>query len=153
MKNIVLTRTSCVESRFGWTYVGHEDTRDGIATTFVDQAGVNHVIRSKYLVACDGGGSRVRKAAGIKMIGGPMLVSFTVQRRLTSVYPCSKQFKAVSTTPRPFQIARARARARRQTLLAWVSHPRRVSDRSRRARYLHGAFHGRPAPPGSRRPV
>lgn len=85
MKNIVLTRTSCVESKFGWTYVGHEETRDGIATTFVDQAGVRHVIRSKYLVACDGGGSRVRKEAGIQMIGGPMLVSSAVQRLFVSV--------------------------------------------------------------------
>lgn len=72
MKNIILTRTSCVESKFGWTYIGHKETVHGVEATFVDRAGVKHRIRSLYLVACDGGGSRVRKAAGIKMIGGPM---------------------------------------------------------------------------------
>lgn len=71
MKELILTKTH-VQSRFGWKYLSHVEDGDGVVTTFVDTDGQTHTVRSRYLIGCDGGSSRVRKAAGIKMIGGQM---------------------------------------------------------------------------------
>ena len=71
LKEIILKKR-LVTSRFGWKYVAHTEQSDGVIATFMDYQGQNHTVRSQYLVACDGGGSRVRKTAGIRMIGGQM---------------------------------------------------------------------------------
>lgn len=73
LKDIILERTK-VRSRFGWKYLSHIEDVNGVVATFVDIYGLEHTVRSKYLVGCDGGSSRVRKTAGIKMIGGQMYV-------------------------------------------------------------------------------
>lgn len=59
-------------SRFGWTYMGHVEAADGLTATFIDTEGQTHTVRARYLVGCDGGSSKVRKAASIKMVGGQM---------------------------------------------------------------------------------
>jgi len=65
-----------IDSHFGWKYLSHIETREGVKSTFIDTvSSQRHVVRSKYLVGADGGGSRVRRNAGIKMLGGPLYVS------------------------------------------------------------------------------
>ena len=61
-----------IESHFGWKYITHSESPDGVESTFRDTNGEEHIVRSKYLVGADGGSSRVRKNAGIKMLGAPM---------------------------------------------------------------------------------
>jgi 2-polyprenyl-6-methoxyphenol hydroxylase-like FAD-dependent oxidoreductase len=61
-----------IDSHFGWKYLSHAETADGVEAKFVDTKGEEHTVRSKYLVGADGGASRVRRNAGIKMLGAPM---------------------------------------------------------------------------------
>lgn len=73
LKEKVLTK-SHIKSRFGWKYLFHIEDQDGVVATFTDVQGKIRTVRSKYLIGCDGGSSRVRKTAGIKMVGGQMYV-------------------------------------------------------------------------------
>jgi FAD-dependent monooxygenase len=61
-----------INGKWGWKYLSPEETPDGVVSTFVDTEDKLHLVRSKYLVGADGGSSRVRKHAGIKMLGGPL---------------------------------------------------------------------------------
>ena len=73
LKDMILTKGKYhVRSRFGWKYLFHVEDQDGVIATFVDVHGQQHTVRSQHLVACDGGSGRVRKTAGIKMVGGQM---------------------------------------------------------------------------------
>ena len=75
LKDLILSKSkSHVRGRFGWKYLFHVEDQDGVIATFVDVHGQQHTVRSQHLVACDGGSSRVRKTAGIKMVGGQMYV-------------------------------------------------------------------------------
>lgn len=70
-------KTKCVaepliESYWGWKYITHLETSTGVVSIFIDEEGVERVVRSKYLVGADGGSSRVRKTTGIKMLGSPL---------------------------------------------------------------------------------
>ncbi|KAL2796952.1 FAD binding domain-containing protein [Aspergillus keveii] len=75
LKGIVVRKAN-VTSKLGWTYVGHIETDNGVTASFVDGTGASHVVLARYLVGCDGGSSRVRKCAGIKMLGGQIPVRF-----------------------------------------------------------------------------
>ncbi|KAJ5407836.1 hypothetical protein N7509_001719 [Penicillium cosmopolitanum] len=75
-----LQTKSNISSKFGWTYLVHTEGDQGVSTTFVDQNGEYHVLHSKYLIACDGGGSRIRKTAGIPMTGGQISRQFAEER-------------------------------------------------------------------------
>jgi FAD-dependent monooxygenase len=68
----IVSKKAKITSRFGWTYVGHIETDNGVTASFVDGTGASHVVLARYLVGCDGGSSRVRNCAGIKMLGGQM---------------------------------------------------------------------------------
>jgi FAD-dependent monooxygenase len=81
---------SNVSTKFGWTYLVHTEGEQGVSTTFVDQNGEYHVLHSKYLIACDGGGSRIRKTAGIPMTGGQMYV---FARRIREEYSNSVSYR------------------------------------------------------------
>jgi FAD-dependent monooxygenase len=59
-----------IDGRFGWKYQSAVEDENGVTSLFIDLAGQAHTVRSKYLIGCDGGGSRVRRNAGIRMIGG-----------------------------------------------------------------------------------
>lgn len=52
----------------------HTEDATSVVANFIDIHGEYHSVRGKYLVGCDGGSSRVRRMAGIKMSGGPMYV-------------------------------------------------------------------------------
>ncbi|KAI3008885.1 hypothetical protein CBS147346_2320 [Aspergillus niger] len=74
-KGIISTRAN-VTSKVGWTYTNHVETHDGVTATFIDGTAATRTVRTRYLVGCDGGSSRVRKSAGIKMLGGQIPVRF-----------------------------------------------------------------------------
>lgn len=59
-----------VDFRAGWRFVGAEEDADGVTARLVHVAtGREETVRSRYLAACDGGGSGVRRALGIRMNG------------------------------------------------------------------------------------
>jgi 2-polyprenyl-6-methoxyphenol hydroxylase-like FAD-dependent oxidoreductase len=59
-----------VELRHGHRFTGFTEDADGVTSTIEEIATGKHVIiRSRYLVACDGGSSAIRKALGIRMNG------------------------------------------------------------------------------------
>jgi FAD-dependent monooxygenase len=73
MKEILLKRPA-ITAKFGWKYISHNEDVNGVTVNFADLNGNTHNVRGRYLVGCDGGGSRVRRTAGIAMRGGPMSV-------------------------------------------------------------------------------
>jgi 2-polyprenyl-6-methoxyphenol hydroxylase-like FAD-dependent oxidoreductase len=65
-----IDRRDEVEVRFGVAFEGFEAKDDGVVAMVRDRGiGVEEHIRCDYLVGCDGGSSRVRDAAGIKLEG------------------------------------------------------------------------------------
>lgn len=71
MKKILLEKLN-ITTKFGWKYTSHNEDANGVTVNFTDLDGNAHTMRGRYLVGCDGGGSRVRRTAGIQMQGGPM---------------------------------------------------------------------------------
>lgn len=61
-----------VETHFGWKFESLVEYGTHVESKLVDQTGQQHVIRSKYVIGCDGAGSKVREAIGIKLEGGPV---------------------------------------------------------------------------------
>ncbi|KAJ5105197.1 hypothetical protein NUU61_002544 [Penicillium alfredii] len=75
LKKIVVAKPH-ISSRFGWRYLSHREDATGVVAKFADLDGQHHTVRGRYLVGCDGGGSRVRRTAEINMLGGPMPMQF-----------------------------------------------------------------------------
>jgi 2-polyprenyl-6-methoxyphenol hydroxylase-like FAD-dependent oxidoreductase len=61
-----------ITSVFGMKLDSLAETDNGVESQLTDVAGESHVIRSKYVVGCDGAGSRVRRSIGGNLIGGPV---------------------------------------------------------------------------------
>jgi FAD-dependent monooxygenase len=61
-----------INGKFGWKFVSSTEDEEGVTSHLVDKDGRTHIVRSQYLAGCDGGGSTVRKSAGIKLTGGPL---------------------------------------------------------------------------------
>ncbi|EXJ73511.1 uncharacterized protein A1O5_03272 [Cladophialophora psammophila CBS 110553] len=61
-----------IESHFGWKFETLSESDTGVECDFTDTAGETHRVRAQYVVGCDGAGSRVRKAIGVDLIGGPV---------------------------------------------------------------------------------
>ena len=55
-----------VETRLGVRLDGFEAGDDGVTGTIVDASGKSETVRAKYLVACDGASSPVRKSLKIE---------------------------------------------------------------------------------------
>ena len=66
-----------VDLRYGWQWESSEADADGV-TSIVRDLGSNqtHEVRSRWVVAADGAGSRVRRSLGIEMQGPPRIQSF-----------------------------------------------------------------------------
>lgn len=79
--------------RRGWEFTGYRETGDGVEATF-RQDGVEHVLRSSYLVACDGGRSTVRKAAGFDFPG----TAATMEMFLADVRGCGLRPRPIGET-------------------------------------------------------
>lgn len=62
-----------VELREGWTVVGLAQDSHGVTAVAVDRDGVRYELRARFLVGCDGAGSKVRDLAGIPVrVDGPI---------------------------------------------------------------------------------
>ncbi|AZI35504.1 putative phenol monooxygenase [Caenibius tardaugens NBRC 16725] len=59
-----------VDVRFGWKYTTLEQDGESVTATLVNsETGEEVLVRSRYLVGCDGGGSKVRRDLGIDLEG------------------------------------------------------------------------------------
>ncbi|KIW14849.1 hypothetical protein PV08_07634 [Exophiala spinifera] len=59
-----------IETHFGWTFKTLEESPDGVRCSVLDLDGQEHVIDAKYVIGCDGAGSKVRAAIGSQLVGG-----------------------------------------------------------------------------------
>jgi 2-polyprenyl-6-methoxyphenol hydroxylase-like FAD-dependent oxidoreductase len=72
-----------IDSHFGLKFESLEETEEGVVSQLVDAAtGEKYVVKSKYVVGCDRAGSRVRKAIGGELVGGPVYVEYARRGRL-----------------------------------------------------------------------
>lgn len=68
----------CVDIRYGHRFISLEDTGDAVIAEIEDlERRETSRIRARFLVGCDGAGSRVRDAVGIRMSGDPALTYTT----------------------------------------------------------------------------
>lgn len=58
-------QTSSIETHFGWNFRSTREEDDAVYSTVLDDAGAEIVIKSKFVVGCDGAGSRVRRGLGL----------------------------------------------------------------------------------------
>ena len=61
-----------ITSIFGWTLQTLVESEVDVVSRFVDIQGGNHTVKSKYVIGCDGAGSKVRRSIGIELSGGPV---------------------------------------------------------------------------------
>ncbi|KAF2101732.1 hypothetical protein NA57DRAFT_53682 [Rhizodiscina lignyota] len=64
MKSVVQSEP-LIDDRWGFTFKSLKEEDEAVIATVIDPAGKEIQIKSKYLIGCDGGGSGVRKSAGI----------------------------------------------------------------------------------------
>lgn len=68
---------SCARVRYRTQWESLEQSDDGVLCTVVDlDSGEKEEIHSRYVLAADGAGSRIRKALGVAMLGPDALQSF-----------------------------------------------------------------------------
>jgi len=74
-----LPKAGAAEVEYGMQWEGAEQDADGVISRVRDLAtGAIQTIRSRYLIACDGAGSPIRKSVGIEMIGPQRIQSFVM---------------------------------------------------------------------------
>ena len=65
------------ELRYGWQWESSEQDAGGVTSRVRElETGEIHEVRSRYVIAADGAGSRVRRSLGIEMQGPPRIQSF-----------------------------------------------------------------------------
>ncbi len=91
------------EVRYGHTWEGAEQDADGVTSVVRDQtSGETYEIRSNWLLAADGAGSRVRKSVGIEPIGPGRMQSFVMIHFEANLRPLVRDRPGVlfwTTTP------------------------------------------------------
>ncbi|KAM5347521.1 hypothetical protein ACJ41O_010526 [Fusarium nematophilum] len=69
----ILEAEHLVDSRWGVKFESLEEGDDCVVSHLTDTAeNKQFAVRSKYVIGCDGAGSRVRRNVGIKLLGGPL---------------------------------------------------------------------------------
>ena len=76
-------------------YLSHEQSSEGVRTTVRLPDGKTEVIRSNYLVGCDGGTSPVRQALGIKLRGEANLLALR-----QALFRCDELFEKAADRQR-----------------------------------------------------
>ncbi len=62
-----------IDSCFGLRFEKLTESEVGVESLLEDATtGQKHIVRSQYVVGCDGAGSRVRKSIGGVLTGGPV---------------------------------------------------------------------------------
>ncbi|KAL3477407.1 FAD binding domain-containing protein [Aspergillus californicus] len=64
-----IQENALIESYFGWKFESLTEYDGYVESNLVDHNGSRHIVRSRYVIGCDGAGSRVRRAVGIEMEG------------------------------------------------------------------------------------
>ncbi len=73
----VLQKLPGVDLRYGWEWEASEPDDDGVTSLVRDLAtGRTSEVRSRYVIAADGAGSRIRRSLGIEMQGPQRIQSF-----------------------------------------------------------------------------
>ncbi|MGA5544940.1 FAD-dependent monooxygenase [Mycobacterium sp. NPDC051198] len=68
LKEILETRSECVDVRYGWALQSFIQDTDGVTAMIENTAtGQTHTVRADYLAGCDGAGSVVRRGLGIEL--------------------------------------------------------------------------------------
>lgn len=71
----ICQKNPLIETHFGYKFEELSEENDFVLSTLIDLKNEEKIIvKSKYVVACDGAGSRVRKSTGLKITGGPVYV-------------------------------------------------------------------------------
>ena len=83
-----LARSPLVNTRYGSRLWGVTESADGVRATIIEQDGTQSVIEADYILGCDGAGSAVRKASGIRYVGtSDPRPNFNVLFRTTELDP------------------------------------------------------------------
>ena len=61
-----------VDVHYGMKFESLAENDKGVESHLTENSNKSHIIESKNVVGCDGGGSRVRRCLGIESIGGPV---------------------------------------------------------------------------------
>ena len=94
---------------YGYEFESLRQDADGVSATVRTPAGEVLTLRTKYLVGCDGGASRVRKQLGIQLRG-----EGNILRLSQALYHCPELFERIPIGPGPghgrhYHIADARS--------------------------------------------
>lgn len=68
----VLEATPEVEVHYGLKFETLKDMGNVVESHLTHDCGSKHMVKSKFVIGCDGGGSRVRRCLGIQSTGGPV---------------------------------------------------------------------------------
>lgn len=63
------SRFPTIATSYGWCLTKFDQDQDGVTAWLNDKAGSVRVVRSQYLIGCDGAGSTVRRQLGVKLEG------------------------------------------------------------------------------------
>ena len=62
-----------ISTFFGYKFEKLSEAEDEVESTLTAlETNEEIIVRSKYVIACDGAGSRVRRSTGLKITGGPV---------------------------------------------------------------------------------
>ncbi|KAL6234084.1 hypothetical protein BDW75DRAFT_231465 [Aspergillus navahoensis] len=67
-----IQKNPLITSIFGLKFESLVESEDGVESRLLTQDGEEHVVMSRFVLGCDGAGSRVRRNIGIKLEGGPV---------------------------------------------------------------------------------
>ena len=71
MKNICEAE-HLIDDRWGWTFQSLVEKEDHVLSTVTDAWGKDVIVKSKFVVGCDGAGSKVRYAARLEAKRKPL---------------------------------------------------------------------------------
>lgn len=63
---------SLITAVFGLKFESLVETDDGVESKLVTEDSEEHLVKSQFVIGCDGAGSRVRRGLGIQLEGGPV---------------------------------------------------------------------------------
>lgn len=108
-----------IESHFGWKFETLTEYDGYVESKLVDQDGHTHIVKSQYVIGCDGAGSSVRRAVGIEMKGDPALVNSSPPYQDGDR---SSQCQTHRNVAHPLQIPRSRTPPKPRPILAYILH-------------------------------
>lgn len=62
----LVQKDSLIDGHWGLSFVSHIEYDDGVLSTVTDPSGKSLIIKSKYVIGCDGASSKVSLHAGLR---------------------------------------------------------------------------------------